>query len=137
MTVSWNAIMYVHDYLSNKSNKPMRWSENEWITKDLSKVIYALLPHVLYTKESHIIVIIPTKKDRNLLRTCLGCCESKDYNVSTLISNHNNPTNPWDEMRMNEKQKIWTKSFMLCFHIFVHKRITYLCYYSYSYNTFF
>ena len=38
----------------------MRWNENEWIIKDLSKVIYALLPHVLYTKESHIIVIIPT-----------------------------------------------------------------------------
>ena len=60
MTVSWKTIMYVIDYLSNKSNKPMRWNENEWIIKDLSKVIYALLPHVLYTKESHIIVIIPT-----------------------------------------------------------------------------
>ena len=53
--------------------------------------------------------------------------------LNILLSNNKNPTNPWDETWMNEKQNVWTKSLMLCFHKFIHKR-NILYYYSYLYR---
>ena len=54
------------------------------------------------------------KKEKNI--------KKKPKCLITLITNNNNPTNPWDEVGMNEWQNILPKSFMLCFHKFIKKK---------------